>query len=225
VPPAGPRARADMREPGYARDVSLTGERTGPPCCPARRCRPRSAAAGSPCTRDSHRSCSGRFAPARVLEHLDAAADRVARRLECRAVGVVLDVRVDAAIEHARGATLLDLHAAADPRALNHVHAGGVLRLHVADHPHAAGAERRCPLDLDRPLHQRTGEDAARVLRHPQVVDRDRAERSPAGRLLGARARRHDGRRRRGRTGRHDSAFTRQTSSFRSLRPQPPVPA
>src|SRR5918992_289302 len=60
-------------------------------------------------------------------------------------VGLELEVAVDAGLDHLAGAAVqpvLELDAAADPRALAQGNGPEALALHVADHAHAVGDER-----------------------------------------------------------------------------------
>ena len=92
---------------------------------------------------------------AAVLEPLYVAADHVVADGQRTAVVVEENVRVDEARLHLRLATLLDLHAPADPRAAAHGHRASVLTLHVADDSHPVGVEGGRALDLDGSLDLR----------------------------------------------------------------------
>src|SRR5918999_3777284 len=132
--------------------------------------------------------------PAGVAHGLQVGEDGAVTRQRPGLVGLELEVAVDAGLDHLAGAAVqpvLELDAAADPRALAQGNGPEALALHVADHAHAVGDERGPVLDLNGPLNFGAVERTRRVLRDAQVVHGPRAYGPPAHPLLGQRYRRH----------------------------------
>src|SRR5918997_3564116 len=115
--------------------------------------------------------------PARVLVGLEVGEEGVAPRDHARLVEEVLQVAVDAGVEHPSAAAIepvLELHAADQDGVLPDGDVLEALALDVALDPYRVGDERRVPLDLDRPLDLRPVQPTRGALRYPQVVNRRR---------------------------------------------------
>ena len=188
--PASPLAnsRAALRRtPDY--DVTAGG--TGPPCCPARCCRHRSA----PGLLDLHCrlpsiAVVGDLDAAPVLERLHVGPDDVVEHPQRRSGST----RAGCCRRRSYGRTVapppcFDLHRPADPRAVPHRDGSlGVLGLDVADHDHAGPRSAWRPArTVMLPFTRVRSRRAGGVGRHPEIVHRHRAQRAAASALLGSR--------------------------------------